>query len=83
MAKKKGLLSTLYRPSDELAEIVGDKDMPRTEVVKKLWAYIKKHDCQDGRTIIPDDKLSAIYGSRKLSMLKLMGPLSAHLEKVE
>ncbi len=56
------------QPSSVLAEIVGDKPLPRTEVVKKLWAYIKKNQLQDPkerRNINADDKLKAVFGGKK------------------
>src|SRR5690349_19668355 len=55
-------------PSAALAEIVGGKPQPRTEVVKKLWAYIKKNNLQDAknkRQINADDKLKPIFGGKK------------------
>jgi len=55
-------------PSPALAEIVGSKPLPRTEVVKKLWAYIRKHNLQDAkmkRNINADDKLKAVFGGKK------------------
>jgi len=55
-------------PSAALAEIVGNKPLPRTEVVKKLWAYIKKQGLQDAknkRQINADDKLKPIFGGKK------------------
>ena len=54
--------------SAALAEIVGNKPLPRTEVVKKLWAYIKKQGLQDAknkRQINADDKLKPIFGGKK------------------
>ncbi len=66
--------------SEELAAIVGRGPMPRTEVTKKLWAYIKAHKCQDAknkRNINPDDKLAKVFGSKKavnmFEMTKLVG----------
>lgn len=55
-------------PSAALAEVVGPKPLPRTEVVKKLWAYIKKNNLQDAknkRQINADDKLKPIFGGKK------------------
>jgi chromatin remodeling complex protein RSC6 len=55
-------------PSAVLAEIVGEKPLPRTEVVKKLWQYIKKNNLQDAqnkRMINADDKLKPIFGGKK------------------
>ena len=56
------------KPSPALAAIVGEKPLPRTEVVKKLWAYVKKHGLQDKkekRNINADDKLKAVFGGKK------------------
>lgn len=62
-------------PSPALAEVVGNKPMPRTEVVKKLWAYIKKNNLQDPkekRMINADDKLKPIFGGKKqVSMFEM------------
>ena len=62
-------------PSPALAEIVGNKSLPRTEVVKKLWAYIKKNNLQDAkekRMINADDKLKPIFGGKKqVSMFEM------------
>ncbi|OHB69287.1 MAG: hypothetical protein A2W23_03010 [Planctomycetes bacterium RBG_16_43_13] len=55
-------------PNCALAEVVGEKALPRTQVVKKLWAYIKKNDLQDKknrRVINADDKLKAVFGGKK------------------
>ncbi|MCE2900923.1 MAG: SWIB/MDM2 domain-containing protein [Gemmatimonas sp.] len=71
-------------PSAELAAIVGDKGLPRTEVVKKLWAYIKKNGLQDQknkRQINADDKLKAVFGGKKsVSMFDMTKLVSAHLK---
>src|SRR5215211_6994643 len=62
-------------PSSILAEGVGDKPMPRTEVVKRLWQYIKKNGLQDAkekRMINADDKLKAVFGGkRQVSMFEM------------
>jgi chromatin remodeling complex protein RSC6 len=62
-------------PTAILAEVVGDKPLPRTEVVKKLWAYIKKNNLQDSknrRNINADDKLKEIFGGKKqVSMFEM------------
>lgn len=62
-------------PSPALAEVVGNKPMPRTEVVKKLWAYIKKNNLQDPkekRMINADDKLKPVFGGKKqVSMFEM------------
>jgi upstream activation factor subunit UAF30 len=62
-------------PSPALAEVVGNRPMPRTEVVKKLWQYIKKNNLQDSkekRMINADDKLKVIFGGKKqVSMFEM------------
>lgn len=68
------------QPSDALAEIVGSKMIPRTEVTKKLWQYIKKHKLQDNknrRMINADEALKVVFGGKKqvnmFDMTKLVG----------
>jgi chromatin remodeling complex protein RSC6 len=69
--------------SDELAAIVGRWPMPRTEVTKKLWAYIKAHKCQDTknkRNINPDEKLAKVFGGKKsVNMFEMTKLVSKHL----
>ncbi len=70
-------------PSEELAEVVGAKPLPRTQVVKKLWVHIKKHKLQDKkeRTMInTDDKLKAIFGKSQVSMFEMNKLLKKHLK---
>ena len=71
-------------PSSALAEIVGATALPRTEVVKKIWAYIKKHNLQDAknrRNINADDKLKAVFGGKKtVSMFEMTKLVSNHLK---
>jgi chromatin remodeling complex protein RSC6 len=73
-----------YTPSPVLAEVVGNKAMPRTEVVKKMWAYIKSHGLQDKknkRMINSDAKLKAIFGgANQVSMFDMNKYLSKHLK---
>ena len=55
-------------PSAELAAVVGDKALPRTEITKKIWDYIKKNKLQDAvnkRMINADDKLKPVFGGKK------------------
>jgi chromatin remodeling complex protein RSC6 len=70
-------------PSSQLAEVVGAKALPRTEVVKKLWVYIKKHGLQDSknrRMINADDTLKPIFGGKKqVSMFEMTKHVSKHL----
>ena len=69
--------------SAELGAVIGNNPMPRTEVTKKIWAYIKKHDLQDAknrRNINADDKLKPIFGSKKqVSMFEMTKLVSKHL----
>jgi chromatin remodeling complex protein RSC6 len=61
-------------PSATLAEVVGNKPLPRTELTKKLWAYIKKNGLQDQknrRMINADDKLRPIFGKSQVSMFDM------------
>ncbi len=70
------------QPSSALAEIVGGKALPRTQVVKKLWEYIKKNDLQDKknkRNINADTKLKPIFGKAQVSMFEMTKLVSKHL----
>ena len=71
------------QPSETLSEVVGSRAMPRTEVTKKLWAYIKKNKLQDSkkRTMInADEKLRAIFGGkRQVSMFEMTKLVSGHV----
>jgi upstream activation factor subunit UAF30 len=68
--------------SKELAAIVGGDAMPRTEVTKKVWAYIKAHDLQNPenkREIKADDKLRTVFGKDKVTMFEMNSHLSRHM----
>ena len=78
----RGGITAPVTPSPELAEIVGDKDLPRSEVVSKIWAYIKKNDLQDAkdkRQINADDKLGKVFGQKSASMFEMNKLISKHL----
>lgn len=69
-------------PSAQLAEIIGNTPLPRTEVTKKVWEYIKKHDLQDKdkRTLInADDKLKEVVKAPQVSMFELTKLVNGHL----
>jgi upstream activation factor subunit UAF30 len=70
-------------PSATLAAVIGEKALPRTEVTKKIWDYIKKHNLQDAknkRNINADDKLKAVFGGKKqVTMFELTKLVSNHL----
>ena len=69
--------------SSELAAVVGEGPMPRSEVTKKIWAYIKEHSLQDSqnkRNINADDKLKAVFGGKsQVSMFEMTKLVSQHL----
>lgn len=69
----------------ELATIVGAEEMPRNQVSKALWAYIKENklqDPKDGRVIIPDEKLSKVFGSKEpIQMFKMTALINQHIGK--
>jgi upstream activation factor subunit UAF30 len=71
------------QPDEVLAKVVGDKAVPRTEVVKKLWAYIKKNGLQDKkekRMINADDALRDVFGGKKqVSMFEMTKLVNKHL----
>ncbi len=68
----------------DLQAVVGKKPIPRTEVTKKLWVYIKKNDLQDGanrRMINADDKLKKVFGGKKkVSMFEMTKLVSKHMK---
>ena len=71
-------------PTAALAEVIGGSPMPRTEVTKKLWAYIKRNGLQDSknrRNINADDKLQDVFGGkRQVSMFEMTKLVSRHLK---
>merc|ERR1712185_689725 len=78
--KKKGI--GIFAPkklSDALAAICGAKTLPRTEVTKKIWVYIKKNGLNNGRVIKPDATLKSVIPAAGVDMLKMAGFISKHL----
>ena len=71
-------------PSPALAEIIGSKPVPRTEVTKKLWAYIKKNGLQDQknrRMIKADDSLKPVFGGKAtVNMFEMTKLVNKHLK---
>jgi upstream activation factor subunit UAF30 len=70
-------------PSATLGEVVGTKPLPRTEVVKKIWEYIKKNNLQDAknrRMINADAKLKPIFGKDQISMFELAKVVNKHVK---
>ncbi len=78
--------SALSKPLDlspELEAVIGKGPLPRTEVVKKLWEYIKQHDLQNPknkRNILADEKLKAVFGKDEVTMFEMTKLVSAHLK---
>ena len=71
------------QPSEHLAKIVGTEPLPRSEVTKKIWAYIKKHNLQNPtnkREILADEKLQPIFGTKKLDMFQMTKAVNKHLK---
>jgi upstream activation factor subunit UAF30 len=77
-------LSAAVTPSSDLAPIVGDKPIPRSEVTKRVWDYIKANGLQDQtnkRMINADDKLRKIFnGKNQVSMFEMTALVSKHLK---
>ncbi|MDH5534334.1 MAG: SWIB/MDM2 domain-containing protein [Betaproteobacteria bacterium] len=72
------------QPSATLGAVIGSSAMPRTEVTKKIWSYIKRHGLQDSknrRMINSDDKLRDVFGGkRQVSMFEMTKLVSKHLK---
>jgi upstream activation factor subunit UAF30 len=70
-------------PSETLASIIGNKPVPRTEAVKRLWEYIKKNGLQDKknkRMINADERLHKLFGAAQVSMFEIAKSLKKHLK---
>jgi chromatin remodeling complex protein RSC6 len=80
--KRPNALQKPVQPSKELAAVVGSKPLPRGEVVKKVWDYIKQHKLQNpdnGREIMADTTLEAVFGQKKVTMFEMNKHLTRHL----
>jgi chromatin remodeling complex protein RSC6 len=77
-AKRKSM-----QPDGALAAVVGDRAMPRTEITKKLWQYIKRNGLQDAkerRMINADDRLRSVFGGKKqVSMFEMTKLVNRHM----
>ncbi len=81
-AKTNSALMKPVKPSNELAKVVGSEPIPRSEVMKKVWDYIKSNKLQNPenkREIIADDKLEPVFGSKKLDMFQMTKAINQHL----
>jgi len=70
-------------PSDSLAQVIGNKPAPRTEIIKKIWDYIKKNNLQDKtnkRMINADAKLKPVFGKDQVSMFELAKIVGQHVK---
>jgi len=84
---KKGSTNSAFmkamKPSEALAKVVGNEPLPRTEITKKLWEYIKKNNLQDAknkRNINADENLMAVFdGKNQVSMFEMTKLVSKHL----
>ena len=82
-APKSNALAKPVQPSKELGEVVGSEALPRSEVTKRIWAYIKEHNLQNPenkREIIADSKLRPIFGADKLDMFQMTKAVNQHLK---
>ena len=84
-AKKRAVNAAFTKaltPSAALAVVVGPTPLPRTEVVSKLWIYIKAHklqDTKDKRMINADASLKAVFGKDQVSMFEMSGLINKHV----
>jgi upstream activation factor subunit UAF30 len=79
-----GALAKPVQPDDILAAVVGSQPLPRTEITKKVWEYIRQHHLQDPqnrRNINADDKLQALFGGkRQATMFELTKFVNQHIK---
>jgi chromatin remodeling complex protein RSC6 len=79
----RGGIAKPVTPSPELAAIVGTADLPRSEIVSKMWEYIKKNNLQNPenkREILADAKLKPIFGADKVTMFEMNKHISKHVK---
>jgi chromatin remodeling complex protein RSC6 len=79
----RGGIAKPVTPSPELAAIVGTADLPRSEIVSKMWDHIKKNNLQNPenkREILADDKLEKIFGAKKVTMFEMNKHISKHVK---
>ncbi len=81
--KKNSAFMKALKPSPELAAGSGPEPLPRTEVTKRLWDYIKANNLQNPankRNILCDDKLMAVMGKKEVTMFEMTGLVGKHLQ---
>lgn len=82
-APKTGGIFAPITPSAELGAIVGADKLPRSEVISKVWAYIKQHNLQNPenkREIVADEKLKKVFGKDKVTMFEMNKHLAGHMK---
>lgn len=82
-APKTGGIFAPIQPSAELGAIVGDDKLPRSEVISKVWDYIKAHKLQNPenkREIVADEKLKKIFGKDRVTMFEMNKHLAGHMK---
>ncbi len=82
-APKTGGIHAPVQPSPELGAIVGNDRLPRSEVISKVWAYIKKHDLQNPankREILADPALEKVFGKKSVTMFEINKYIAAHVK---
>ena len=80
--KKNSAFMKAMKPSPALAAVIGPEPVPRTEVTKKLWTYIKDRNLQNPknkRNILCDDQLKAVMGKDEVTMFEMTGLVGKHL----
>ncbi len=80
--RKASAFMKALKPSPQLAAVIGPDPVPRTEVTKRLWDYIKQHKLQNPankRNILCDDKLKAVMGKDEVTMFEMTGLVGKHL----
>lgn len=84
-APKTSAFMKALKPSTALAAVVGPEPLPRTDVTKRLWDYIKAHNLQNPankRNILCDAKLKAIMGKDEVTMFEMTGLVGKHLSQI-
>jgi len=82
-APKTGGIHAPVTPSSELAAIVGHDRLPRSQVISKVWDYIKEHKLQNPenkREIVADAKLHKVFGKDKVTMFEMNRHIAAHVK---
>ena len=80
---KTGGIHAPVQPSPELGAVVGNDRLPRSEVISKVWAYIKSNDLQNPenkREILADENLKKVFGKDKVTMFEMNKYISAHVK---